>query len=381
MAFTRASKRTIVVTAEPPEGSPLQRLFANARANEDSLPGDDSSKKHSPIDWIEDPEIKEELEPYVPDETDYAQMKPALTPREYSSAPTKGSYTTLAPGGHDTSVGDRDVDADDSSVDVLPDEHPIFAVRGGVKTGICWHDILEKIPFNIGDEVLLAETQKALRVHGCAPKDEDGFVAESKLVAEMMKKTLDYPLESPAGRRFSLREVDAGSRISEWEFDFSSAASVARTDEIAKILREEWSGDESKKPLLEVLEGWDRFIPKGFFVGFLDLVFRHDGYYYVVDWKSNGINRRRSGFSSRGITKEMADAGYFFQYLLYSVVLRRYLKETLGENYSWERDFGGVRYYFLRGVAAGAEAPVFADRPSERLLARLSTAFGLEERS
>lgn len=76
----------------------------------------------------------------------------------------------------------------------------------------------------------------------------------------------------------------------------------------------------------------------------------------------------------------MADAGYFFQYLLYAVVLRKYLKETLGDSYSWARNFGGVRYFFLRGVAAGAEAPVYVDRPSEKLLARLSAVLGLEER-
>jgi len=60
------------------------------------------------------------------------------------------------------------------------------------------------------------------------------------------------------------------------------------------------------------------------------------------------------------------------------VVLHRFLKETMETNYSWERNFGGVRYYFLRGIAAGGEAPVFEDRPSEALLDKLSAALGLE---
>jgi exodeoxyribonuclease V beta subunit len=129
---------------------------------------------------------------------------------------------------------------------------------------------------------------------------------------------------------------------------------------------------------LEALDGWDRPIPKGYLKGFLDLVFRRDGWYYVVDWKSNRLNGQAAGFTADGVAAEMAKEGYFFQYLLYSVALHRFLKETMGTGYSWDRNFGGVRYYFLRGIAAGGEAPVFADRPGEALLDRLSVALGLE---
>ena len=76
----------------------------------------------------------------------------------------------------------------------------------------------------------------------------------------------------------------------------------------------------------------------------------------------------------------MAAAGYFFQYLLYAVVLHRFLKERLGEGYSWNENFGGIRYYFLRGIAVDAEAPIFADRPSEALLDKLAAVLGLEDR-
>ena len=75
----------------------------------------------------------------------------------------------------------------------------------------------------------------------------------------------------------------------------------------------------------------------------------------------------------------MAEQGYFFQYMLYAAVLHRHLKATLGENYSWERCFGGIRYYFLRGIAAGGAEPVFADRPSEALLDEFSEALGMGE--
>ena len=123
---------------------------------------------------------------------------------------------------------------------------------------------------------------------------------------------------------------------------------------------------------------WKKPIPDGFMKGFLDLVFQHGDYFYIVDWKSNILNRSASGFDKVGVTEEMAEAGYFFQYLLYSVVLHRFLKETL-EGYSWEKHFGGVRYYFLRGIASEGAAPVFADRPPEAMLDELAAALGIKE--
>ena len=125
------------------------------------------------------------------------------------------------------------------------------------------------------------------------------------------------------------------------------------------------------------MANWNRPVPEGFIKGYLDLVFRHDGYYYVVDWKSNQLRRDVANFNARGITAEMADAGYFFQYMLYAVVLHQFLKETLKENYSWERNCGGIQYFFLRGIAAGGEAPVFSDRPSEALFDELAAVLGL----
>ena len=177
---------------------------------------------------------------------------------------------------------------------------------------------------------------------------------------------------------FTLREVGAADRICEWEFDFSSAAAASTTAAIATILREEWGGDATKSQFLDALAGWNRQIPKGYLKGFLDLVFRKDGYYYIVDWKSNSLSRREADFTEDGITAEMASAGYFFQYLMYSAVLHRFLKETLGERYSWERNFGGIRYYFLRGIPCNGEKAVFCDRPGEALLDRLCAALGLE---
>lgn len=374
VAFTRGSKRTVVVTQQPKLGTPLDRLLANARAN-----GAGAENLESPIRWIVDPAIREDPGRYEPEGTSEEPLAAAEEPPAYGQEPTKGSYSMLSPKGQEGAGDGRDVDADDGTEGDTDAGEPIFAIRGGAKTGTCWHEILEHLPFDAQDDEILAATRESMERHGCGPKESAAFEAEAALVAGMMKAALGHPLEAPDGERFSLRDVPMAERLSEWEFDFSSRDAAATTARIAEILEEEWGGDDSRRPFLAAVRGWTRPIPKGFFTGFLDLMFRHNGYYYVVDWKSNGINRRKSGFSRPGVEREMAREGYFFQYLLYSAVLRTYLKETLGEGYSWERNFGGVRYYFLRGMAAGADGAVFADRPGERLLSKLAKALGLED--
>jgi len=57
------------------------------------------------------------------------------------------------------------------------------------------------------------------------------------------------------------------------------------------------------------------------------------------------------------------------------VATDRYLAQRL-PGYSYERDFGGVFYLFLRGMAPeGLVSGIFHDRPSAALVADLSRLF------
>ena len=374
VALTRATKRTVLVTTEPDSESPLGRLLANARRN-----GAGENAPGSPIKWTRYEPLEDPVMPYFASASGVKMeaLSPALMPRHYSTAPTKGSYSSLSPGEH----GDHDDEFDFDSVArnaVNESAEGVMALPGGSKTGTCWHEILERLPFDADDAEILAETRRALSVHGLAPSNAEAFAKDAELVAGMVKSALECPLLAPDGTSFTLREIGGQDRFSEWEFDFSSAASASTTAAIAKILREEWGDDASKEAFLKELEGWNRYIPKGYLKGFLDLVFRKDGYYYIVDWKSNSLTRRAADFLVDGITAEIASTGYFFQYLLYSAVLHRFLKETMRANYSWKRNFGGIRYYFLRGIPYNGREAVFCDRPGEAMLDKLCAVLGLE---
>jgi exodeoxyribonuclease V beta subunit len=70
----------------------------------------------------------------------------------------------------------------------------------------------------------------------------------------------------------------------------------------------------------------------------------------------------------------MASHFYFLQYLIYTVALEKFLKSRLNEKYSYEKNFGGIFYIFLRGVDDNPESHrgIFHDRPDEAVINDLS---------
>jgi len=106
--------------------------------------------------------------------------------------------------------------------------------------------------------------------------------------------------------------------------------------------------------------------------GKIDLVYSHDGRYYVLDYKTN----RLPGFDAAQIERAMAESEYDLQSLIYTVALHRWLRFRLGEAYDYARDFGGVRYLFCRGLdAADPQAGLYAAKPPRALIEALDAAF------
>jgi exodeoxyribonuclease V beta subunit len=117
-----------------------------------------------------------------------------------------------------------------------------------------------------------------------------------------------------------------------------------------------------------------RFRPvEGFMKGYIDLVFRHDGRFYLVDWKSNHLGNRPEDYDAGALAAVMSEDLYVLQYHLYAVALHEYLKGRMA-GYDYDRHFGGVFYVFLRGVepAGRPEAGIFRDRPRRELIEALS---------
>lgn len=120
----------------------------------------------------------------------------------------------------------------------------------------------------------------------------------------------------------------------------------------------------------------------GMFKGFIDLVFEHDGRYYVVDYKSNWLGEGDAAYSSEAMQAAVAGQRYDLQYVLYLLALHRQLRLRLPD-YDYDSHIGGALYLFLRGSRAAGQG-IHHARPPRALIEALDALFAgasLEERA
>lgn len=124
---------------------------------------------------------------------------------------------------------------------------------------------------------------------------------------------------------------------------------------------------------------------KGFMKGSLDLVAKfttkQGDKFFMIDYKSNYLGDSFGDYTQDSILKSIFEARYDVQILFYSLALFRFLKCTL-HDFSYEKDFGGVMYLYLRGMNSNntVSPGQFYVRPSEELIKRLSDLFdGIED--
>jgi exodeoxyribonuclease V beta subunit len=245
-----------------------------------------------------------------------------------------------------------------------PEPGGIFAFPKGTKPGTFLHDLFEHLDFSEGDQAILRSlvTQKL---------DAYGYEASwLDTVCEMIQKVLAVPLRMDRDD-FSLSCIRNQDRLSELEFYFPlkplSPDSLRRM-----LLRSGLAGPVSNLP--KRIGDLDFAPLRGFIKGFIDLVFRFEGRFYLVDWKSNDLGSRVEDYGPSELAVAMDHGYYALQYLIYTVALNQYLKKRL-PGYDYETHFGGIYYVFLRGVdpAKGREFGIFRDRPSAELVHEWST--------
>jgi exodeoxyribonuclease V beta subunit len=94
----------------------------------------------------------------------------------------------------------------------------------------------------------------------------------------------------------------------------------------------------------------------------------------VVDYKSNDLGPRAADYGPAPVAAAMAQHDYVLQAHLYAVAVHRHLRRRV-RDYAYERDFGGIYYLFVRGMAPGRgrETGVAFERPSAALIEALDT--------
>jgi len=118
---------------------------------------------------------------------------------------------------------------------------------------------------------------------------------------------------------------------------------------------------------------------RGMLKGFIDLVFRWQGRYYLLDYKSNWLGEGSEAYTREAMAQAMQSHRYDLQYQLYTLALHRYLRHRLS-GYNYEQHFGGVIYLFLRGVDPSQPSNgIFTTRPDARLVDEMDALFAGQE--
>lgn len=118
---------------------------------------------------------------------------------------------------------------------------------------------------------------------------------------------------------------------------------------------------------------------QGMLKGFIDLVFRWQGKYYIADYKSNWLGTDSQAYTQAAMEGAMVEHRYDFQYQLYTLALHRYLRHRLPD-YDYEQHVGGVYYLFLRGMADFLPGNgIYYTRPPVALIEQLDRLFSREE--
>jgi exodeoxyribonuclease V beta subunit len=125
--------------------------------------------------------------------------------------------------------------------------------------------------------------------------------------------------------------------------------------------------DGAERPALEAAR------LNGMLKGFIDLVFEHEGRYYVADYKSNWLGPDDSAYTSARMRAQILHSRYELQYVLYLFALHRLLKVRLPD-YDYDRHVGGAVYLFLRGGRAPGQG-LHVERPPRELIEALDELF------
>ncbi|MDY3922162.1 MAG: UvrD-helicase domain-containing protein [Hallerella porci] len=100
---------------------------------------------------------------------------------------------------------------------------------------------------------------------------------------------------------------------------------------------------------------------KNFIKGFIDLIFVKDGRFFVLDWKSDTMEK----YDAQSLEEQMKLRHYDIQRVIYSYILIQWLQsfgdyKNKTEEEIFENIFGGIYYVFFRGCRAGENSGIYA---------------------
>ncbi|MFX2611240.1 exodeoxyribonuclease V subunit beta [Enterobacter mori] len=249
------------------------------------------------------------------------------------------------------------LDVDAAGVgDVLPE--PVLTPHQfprGASPGTFLHSLFEELDFTqpVSTEWVL----KMLQSGGFDEKWQP-------VLTDWVTAILQAPLTQQG---ISLSQLTVKDKQVEMEF-YLPIASPLKADALDALIRE-YDPLSAGCPPLNFRQ------VQGMLKGFIDLVFRHEGRYYLLDYKSNWLGDSSDAYTQDAMASAMQQHRYDLQYQLYTLALHRYLRHRIAD-YRYEDHFGGVIYLFLRGVdATDPNSGIFSTRPDAALIEKMDELF------
>ncbi|MDN8600482.1 exodeoxyribonuclease V subunit beta [Citrobacter sp. S2-9] len=287
-----------------------------------------------------------------------AELSAKVLQRSLSDSWRVTSYSGLQQRGHSVAqdlIPRLDVDAAGvAEVTVEPGLTPHQFPRGA-SPGTFLHSLFEDLDFTQSVDAAWVEGKLAL----------GGFDAHwEPVLTAWLEAVLQAPLNDTG---VSLRQLSDREKQVEMEF-YLPIAQPLNARQLDALIRQ-YDPLSSGCPPLDFMQ------VRGMLKGFIDLVFRHQGRYYLLDYKSNWLGEDSAAYTQQAMASAMQAHRYDLQYQLYTLALHRYLRHRIAD-YDYERHFGGVIYLFLRGV--DSEQPqqgIYATRPDSELIAQMDAMF------
>jgi exodeoxyribonuclease V beta subunit len=253
-------------------------------------------------------------------------------------------YADTAPAQHAPETAAQDVLTEALSETTLPsievqgEPTGIHAFHRGAMAGTFLHELFEWAAEKgfahtkaLHDELVAWTAQRAQRHE---------WQRHAGMLSAWLIQFLATSLELPTGNTLSLASLNLGQYYAELEFWIE--ADRVDTQRLDQLVVKHTLGSAPRQPLA-------RETINGMLKGFIDLVFEHQGRYYIVDYKSNQLGPDASAYTHDAMRQSVLNERYDLQYALYTLALHRQLRARL-PGYQYQRHMGGVMYLYLRGV-------------------------------
>jgi len=270
-----------------------------------------------------------------------------------------GSFSALTKG-HDAELPDYDAQTSGDGVTVqavIRTTLDRFSFPRGAQAGTCLHALFEYWDFASDDsEAMQKLVSRTLLQYGFDDK-------WTPVACQWLSEVLATPMGED---KIRLSQLTQQKRLDELAFYFPVVDLNVR-----KLQRELLPLLVENSPLKTVISRLSFYDLTGFMKGFIDLVFEHQGRYYIVDYKSNHLGNNEADYQAEQLDHAMISHDYPLQYLIYTLALHRYLKTRLAD-YDPEQHLGGAYYLFIRGMKAQwGQAGIFYDKPDVTVIEAL----------